>query len=77
LWFIAAVLSTNPEAKHFPSISLISIAVIVIPIAESRSWRQTAREIVDPKLTMNHKKFPPLKDRAHGYAGQQSERPKF
>jgi hypothetical protein len=27
--FSAAGLSTNPEAKHFPGISLISIAVIV------------------------------------------------
>jgi hypothetical protein len=29
--FIAAVLSKNPEAQHFPGISLISIAAIVIP----------------------------------------------
>jgi hypothetical protein len=36
--FIAAAFSTNPEAKHFPSISLISIAVIVIPIKKIRSW---------------------------------------
>jgi len=32
------LLGTNPEAKHFPSISLISIIVIVIPIRESRCW---------------------------------------
>ena len=32
--FIATVLSTNSEPKHFPSISLVSSAVIVIPIRE-------------------------------------------
>lgn len=31
----AALLSTNPEAKHLPGISVISIAVIVISIVES------------------------------------------
>jgi len=32
--FIAAVLRTNPEVKHFLSISLISIVAIVISIRE-------------------------------------------
>jgi hypothetical protein len=36
--FIAAVLSKNPEAKHFLSISLTSIAANLIPIRESRLW---------------------------------------
>jgi len=34
---IAAVLSTDSEAKHFSGISLVSIAVIVIPVRENRS----------------------------------------
>jgi hypothetical protein len=32
-----AVHSTNSEAKHFPSIFLMSITVIVIPINKMRS----------------------------------------
>jgi NAD(P)-dependent dehydrogenase (short-subunit alcohol dehydrogenase family) len=43
--FIAAVLSTNPEAKHFPSISLISMAVIVISIRESHSWKVSGKTL--------------------------------
>jgi hypothetical protein len=42
---IGAILSTNPEAKHFPSISLISIAVIVTPIRESHSWNVSGKTL--------------------------------
>jgi hypothetical protein len=45
LVFIAAVLSTNPEAKHFLSIPLISIAAIVISIREGRSWNVSAKTL--------------------------------
>ena len=34
----AALLSTNLEGKRLPSISLISIAAIVISIGESHPW---------------------------------------
>ena len=34
----AAVLGTNPEAKHFPGIFLIAIAVSVIAVRGTRSW---------------------------------------
>jgi hypothetical protein len=44
--FIAAVLSTNPEVKHFPSISLTSIAVIVIPIRDSHLWNVSGDTLV-------------------------------
>ena len=43
LGLCVAVLSMNPEAKHFPGISLISIVVIVIPPRDSRSWNVRAR----------------------------------
>jgi hypothetical protein len=45
LLLIAAVLSANPEAKHFPGTSLNSIAVIVIPIRESRSWNVSGKTL--------------------------------
>jgi hypothetical protein len=38
LWSYCRGLCTNPEAKLFPGISPLSIALIVIPIRERHSW---------------------------------------
>jgi hypothetical protein len=46
LWFYhRSFFGTNPEAKHFPGICLIPIAVIVIPIAESCSWNVSGEDL--------------------------------